>query len=44
MRCVLFDLQKSESHEKLNVSVVYSAIIQPAMLTESIFVLSVLHP
>lgn len=41
MRCVLFDLPKTEklskSHEKLNISVVYSAIIEPALLTESFF-------
>lgn len=47
MRCVLFDLPESEkvskSHKKLNISVVYSAIIEPAMLTESFFFLSVLH-
>lgn len=45
MRCVLFDLLESErlskSHEKLNISVVYSAIIEPAMLTESFFFFSV---
>lgn len=38
MRCVLFDLLENESHEKLNISLVYSAIIEPAMLTESCFV------
>lgn len=29
MRCVLFDLLESESHDKLNISAVYSAIIEP---------------
>lgn len=33
MRRVLFDLQQTESHEKLNISVVYSIIIQPASLS-----------
>lgn len=30
----------SKSHEKLNISVVYSAIIEPAMLTEDLFFFS----
>lgn len=43
MRCVLFDLLEcerlSKSHEKLNISVLYSAIIELAILTERCFTL-----
>lgn len=41
MRCVLFDLLESEklskSYEKLNISVVYIAIIEPVTWTERFF-------